>query len=63
MKLVENVLLFGTLIYAILKLWQHFEVVLYGAVQARDVDTIVTILWIAVVIIAYLKGKDDGKSH
>lgn len=60
MKL-ENLLgaYLGTL--GILWLWRWLEIQLYGAVQERSVDTIITAFWLAFVLIAYLKGRVDGK--
>lgn len=33
---------------------------MYGEVQVRDVDTVVTLLYLAFVMIAYWKGRCDG---
>ena len=44
----------------ILEVWQWMEVQMYGEVQVRDVDTVVTLLYLAFVMIAYLKGRCDG---
>lgn len=41
-------------------LWQWLELRMYGEVQERDVDTIITILYLAFVMIAYWKGRSDG---
>lgn len=49
---------FGT--YAVLELWQWLELQIYGEVQERSVDTVVTVLWMAFVLIAYFKGRSDG---
>lgn len=58
---LENLLGFYLGTFGILKFWQWLEIQMYGAVQERSVDTIITILWMAFVLIAYLKGQNDGK--
>ena len=49
---------FGT--YVILEFWQWLELHMYGEIQERSVDTVITVLWMAVVLIAYFKGRSDG---
>lgn len=49
---------FGT--YVILVLWRWLELQMYGEIQERSVDTVITILWMAFVLIAYFKGRSDG---
>ena len=44
----------------ILEAWQWLEVQMYGEVQVRDVDTVVTLLYLAFVMIAYCKGRCDA---
>lgn len=44
----------------ILETWQWLEVQMYGEIQVRDVDTVVTLLYLAFVMIAYWKGRCDG---
>lgn len=33
---------------------------MYGEIQERSVDTVITVLWMAFVLIAYFKGRSDG---
>lgn len=49
---------FGT--YVILEFWQWLELHMYGEIQERSVDTVITVLWMAFVLIAYFKGHSDG---
>ena len=49
---------FGT--YVILEFWQWLEFQMYGEIQERSVDTVITVLWMAFVLIAYFKGRSDG---
>lgn len=60
MKLIENTTLLGIATLLILRIWQQLELSMYGEVQVRDVDTIITIFWLFLLIIAYLKGYIDG---
>ena len=41
---------FGT--YVILEFWQWLELHMYGEIQERSVDTVITVLWMAFVLIA-----------
>ena len=49
---------FGT--YVILEFWQWLELHMYGEIQERSVDTVITVLWMAFVLIAHFKGRSDG---
>lgn len=61
MKRFSNFSLLLSAIWAIGVLWQMLEKALDGAVQPSTADTIITVVWVLVVILAYLKGKRDQK--
>lgn len=62
MKLIENAIFFGFGIWVILETWQQMELAIYGEIQVRKVDTFVTILWMFLLLCAYLKGYVDGQA-
>lgn len=47
----------------ILEFWKYLELQMYGEIQERSVDTIITVLWLAFVLIAYFKGRNDGQDN
>lgn len=61
MRTPTNLTLLIGAVYVILRVWQLIELELYGAVQERAVDTVITILWIAAIILSYAKGYLDGR--
>ena len=60
MRWLENLIGLYLVHAVILEVWQWMEVQMYGEVQVRDVDTVVTLLYLAFVMIAEWKGRCDG---
>lgn len=59
--MVTNIFGFWFFSLGILKFWQWLELQMYGEIQERSADTIITVLWLAFVLIAYFKGRSDGQ--
>lgn len=62
-KIIVNAALLGGAIGLIGHIWQALEEHIYGGVQPRIVDNIVTILWIVLAILAYVKGYYDARDR
>lgn len=60
MRGILNIAGFWLGTYVILRFWQWIELEMYGEVQVRSVDTVITVLWMVFVLIAYFKGRSDG---
>ena len=60
---LEAIILSVILMGSISILWQGLEVKLYGEVQQRTVDTIVTLVWGAGAWAAYFLGFHHGKNN
>lgn len=61
MKMISNLALGAAVTYFTCRLWQYFELTFYGEVQTSAVDTIMTLIWLLVMMAAYLKGWLDNR--
>ena len=61
MKMFSNLVLGAAVIYFICRLWQYCELTFYGEVQTSAVDTIITLIWVLVMMAAYFKGWLDNR--
>lgn len=61
MKMFSNLVLGAAVTYFICRLWQYCELTFYGEVQTSAVDTIITLIWVLVMMAAYFKGWLDNR--
>ena len=61
MKAIENIFWFFLWIQFVSSIWEKLEVQIYGAVQVREVDTIIFIIWMLGCVLAYMKGRLDQR--
>ena len=45
------------------KAWKFLEMSMYGETQERDVDTVMYVLFFAIVVAAYFLGKAHGSDE
>jgi len=62
MKHFENIPLFAVAVYGVLRIWQKLEFCIYGAIQHRIVDDIITWVWLILMALVYFKAYQDGKT-
>lgn len=59
-RMLNNIFWLIWTIMLVCLIWQGLEVMFYGEAQPREVDDIITLIWIGIVVKAYYLGWAHG---
>jgi len=59
-RIVDNLVNLMVSVLVISVIWQALEQMIYDEIQARAVDSMISILWICLAVRAYRAGLKDG---
>jgi len=60
-RLLNNIFWLIWIIMLVCLIWQRLEVMYYGEAQSREVDDIITLIWIGIVVKSYYLGWAHGR--
>lgn len=59
-RLISNVFLLLWFTIGISSLWETLEMIYYGEIQTRKVDTIIALVYMALLVLSYWRGRIHG---